>query len=85
MEAPKDHEMVLVVPGVPGGDVPEQTTIHSYKLVRPVPQLPPVVEHVPHLPILSPVFAVWEEVNGHVLQPGSCNGSHSNLSLAVLL
>ena len=54
--------------GVPDGNVPEWTAVHTKKVIRPKPAL------ATHPPVSRPGFATWEEVRGYVFQIGVRNG-----------
>ena len=53
-EVPKDQIMIRVVPGVPGGHVPKDTTVRLQDIVRPVPHLSQNLDHDPHPFFLVP-------------------------------
>ena len=47
VEAPRDHLVVSILHGVPGGDVLEQTTFCTEDLFCPGLHLMPLTEHAP--------------------------------------
>ena len=84
-EVPKDNEVVQVVPGVPYGDILEQTAFCSQKVIHTGPHLPLLTVHDTCLPIPCPLFVTHEEVRGHFLQYGGCNGRPDLFSVAAPL
>ena len=64
--------MVCVLAGVLDRDVLKKWTVHSQKVVDPVPQLPTPTDHAPSPPVSLARLALWEEMGAHVLKP--CNG-----------
>ena len=53
VEAPKDHVMIQVVPGVQDGNVPKEMMVRLQDIFRPVPRLSQNLDHDPH-----PFFSV---------------------------
>ena len=66
MEAPQDHIMVSVVPGVPGRYITEHMEVYPDNLIHLGPHLPTLLEHAPSPAVPCPWDAAWEEVTGHV-------------------
>ena len=56
--------MVGVVPGVTNGNVLEQMTVCSNKIVRLGPHLPSLLVNTPYSPVPIPGFVTREEVRG---------------------
>ena len=54
MEAPHDHVIILVVPRVSYGYVPEDTEVRLQDIVFLVPHLSPHMDHTPRNPISAP-------------------------------
>ena len=53
-ESPKDQVMILVVPGVLGGHVPEEMVICHQDVFRPIPYLPPYSYYDPRPSVVGP-------------------------------
>ena len=66
-EAPQDHVMVSVLPGILYGLILEQTTVRPKVVVRSVPHLLAKTEHVTR-PYVSHTWKIaMEEVLHHIL------------------
>ena len=59
-EAPQDQVIILVVPGVPDGNILEQTTVCTNDVLHLGLNFPPVKENATRLTIFSPSKAAWE-------------------------
>ena len=60
--------MIRVVPGVPYGQVPEETTVRPQGVVHPGLQLPPQLDHTSCLPVPGPGVPAQTKVSKHILQ-----------------
>ena len=58
--------MVRVVPGVPDGDITEETVVRPYDLIRPGPHLLSLPLHSPRPPFPAPPFLPRQKVPHHV-------------------
>ena len=61
-QAPHDHEVVVFVPWVPDGHLPEKPAIGPHNVVRPRPHPPPLTYHRPSCPVLAPCAPLRKEV-----------------------
>ena len=62
MEAPHDQVMVLIVPGIPAGDILSQTAVHSKYLVHTIPHLISIMDHDPRLVVPCTGYMVGQEM-----------------------
>ena len=67
-EAPQDQVVVYIVPGVPDGDILEQTAVRPQNVVHPGPHLLATAKHAPCLAIPGPSAMARKEMLHRVLK-----------------
>ena len=73
MQAPHNHEIVIVVHWVPDGHVLEDLTVGSQDVVRPGTHYPPLTHRCPRPPIPTSRPPLREEVSHNILKTCRCH------------
>ena len=73
MEAPQDQILVLVFPGVTGGEILEETTVCPKNVVHLGHHILDVKYHATYPAIIIPVVIIRKTVLRHVLKTLHCN------------
>ena len=71
-ESLKYQIVILVVPGVPDRQVPEETVVCTQDVVRLGPHLSTQIDHDPHPPVPDPGASAHMEVLHHIPQYLCC-------------